>query len=153
MPYFTYPTNVLTPDIEFLADENGLITVSHTILPDGIEPDEQGKKYAIKGSFVDKDGKILKPTFSAESVTFDTDPVGILFASVNVTYGPAMGAIMYRGRIRGEWFNWGDNDYVPALAKSVQEKLPGIDFVDGKGNVIYGPTSTEIPGVDEQSGE
>lgn len=151
MPYFTYPTDEVTPDIEFLAYEHGKRTISHTIVSDGIEPDKHGKKWAIKGSFIDKDGKVIKPTYGADSITFDTDPIGILFASVDVTNGPAHGAILTHGVIKADMFNWGDNDYKPSLAKSVKEKLPEIDFKDNSGGLVYGNTPNEIPGVD--SGE
>lgn len=151
MPYFTYPISQVTPDIEFLAYEHGKRTISHSIVNDGLEPDKNGQIWAIKGSFIDKDGKVIKPTYGEDSITFSSDPIGILFATVNVTHGAAHGAILTHGTIKADMFNWGEYDYKPELAKSVKEKLPEIDFIDNSGGLVYGSNGSapsEIKGVE-----
>lgn len=136
--HYLHPTYVVEPTIEFLAHEKGLVTISHTIVPDGIEPNELGHKIAVKGSYIDKDGKVLKPTFTEDSVTFDSDPIGILFSSVDVTYGNADGAIMYKGIVQGDFMDWGDQEWNVKLGEAVHEKLPNIDFTDKAGNLVTG---------------
>ena len=136
--HFTYPTYVVEPTVEFLAHEKGLVTISHTIVADGIEPNELGHKIAVKGSYIDKDGKVLKPTFTEDSVTFDSDPIGILFANVDVTYGNADGAIMYKGIVQGDYMDWGDQEWSVKLGEAVHAKLPYIDFTDKQGNLVTG---------------
>lgn len=136
--HYIHPTYQVEPTVEFLAHEKGLVTFSHTIVPDGIEPNELGRKIAVKGSYIDKDGKVLNPTFTEDSVTFDSDPIGILFSSVDVTYGNADGAIMYKGIVQGDFMNWGDQEWNVQLGEAVHEKLPYIDFTDKQGNLITG---------------
>lgn len=136
--HYSYPTYQVEPTIEFLAHEKGLVTISHTIVPDGIEPNELGHKIAVKGSYIDKDGKVLKPTFTEDSVTFDSDPIGILFSSVDVTYGNADGAIMYKGIVQGDYMDWGDQEWNVKLGEAVHAKLPNIDFTDKAGNLVTG---------------
>lgn len=136
--HYKHPTYVVEPTPEFLAHEKGLVTYSHTIVPDGIEPNELGHKIAVKGSYIDKDGKVLTPTFTEDSVTFDSDPIGILFSSVDVTYGNADGAIMYKGIVQGDFMDWGDQEWNVKLGEAVHEKLPFIDFTDKKGNLVTG---------------
>lgn len=136
--HYKYPTYQVEPTIEFLAHEKGLVTFSHTIVPDGIEPNELGHKIAVKGSYIDKDGKVLKPTFTEDSVTFDSDPIGILFSNVDVTYGNADGAIMYKGIVQGDFMDWGDQEWNVKLGEAVHAKLPNIDFTDKAGNLVTG---------------
>ena len=101
--YQIYPTKKVGADIEFLAHEKGLLTINHMISNEGIDPDVDGNKYAIKGSFIDKDGKVVTPTYTASGVTFSADPIGILFATVNVTHGDAHGAVMLEFVVKGNW--------------------------------------------------
>lgn len=141
--HYKHPTYQVEPTPEFLAHEKGLVTISHTIVPDGIEANELGHKIAVKGSYIDKDGKVLKPTFTEDSVTFDSDPIGILFSSVDVTYGNADGAIMYKGIVQGDFMDWGDQEWNVQLGEAVHKKLPNIDFTDKKGSLITGIPATE----------
>lgn len=143
--FWTYPNQQIEVDVEFLAHEKGLLTVSRTIQPDGIEADEQGEKWVPKGSFIDKEGKVTIPKVSGESVSFDVEPVGILFSPVKVTHGPAYGALMIEGWVKGDYMNWGeDNEWNPKFGEAIHAILPGINFKDNEGNVVFGPTGDNV---------
>lgn len=138
--YWVYPTRTVEIDAEFIAHEKELLTVTKQIQPDGIEPDDQGEKWVKKGSFIDADGKVTVPTITSNSVTFSVPPVGILFSPVKVTYGPAYGAIMIKGWIKGDYFDWDEQEWSVELGEAVHKLLPEINFKDKEGHVVYGPT-------------
>lgn len=135
--FYQKTTRVVESDIEFLADEVVKDTFSHTIVADGIEADELGRKLVTKGSWIDKDGKKIVPTVTEDSITFDSDPIGLLFSTVDVTYGNADGAILYMGKIQGEWLDWGDQEWNTKYGQEIVKKLPLLRFVDKEGNMIY----------------
>lgn len=139
--HYTYPTRRVEIDAEFIAHEKELLTVTRQIEPDGVEADEAGQKWVSKGSFIDAEGKVTVPTISGTSITFDEDPVGILFSPVNVTYGPAYGALMIKGWIKGDYFDWDEEEWSVELGEAVHKLLPEINFKDSKGNIVYGPVS------------
>ena len=137
--YQIYPTKRVGADIEFLAHEKGLLTINHMISNEGIDPDVDGNKYAIKGSFIDKDGKVVKPTYTASGVTFSADPIGILFATVNVTHGDAHGAVMVKGVVKGNWLlacSQAKQKYNEKIGEKIVEALPGISVLGDDGSYV-----------------
>ena len=145
MAYWIKEDRFVDADAEFMALEYVKHTVSHTISDEGIEADARGKKYAVKGSFIDKDGKVTVPTVSASDLTFESDPIGILFHTVDVTDGPVDGAVLIIGTVMGEYIDWGEQEYSFELAKKLHEKLPLINVEDKAGRWIYGNFSSEGP--------
>lgn len=141
--YQIYPVREVHITPEFLAHEKGLITYSHTIAPakdqpiGAAMPDEIGKVWIPRGSFIDKDGKVTEPTVTADDVTFAEPPIGILFSDVDVTYAPADGAIMIEGWVKGDYMCWGDYDWNVKYGQAIHKLLPGIKFKDFAGNVVY----------------
>lgn len=142
--FWEYPTKQIDVDIEFLAHEKELLTVSRTIQPDGAIQYDDGNLWIPKGSFIDKDGKVTVPTITANDVTFNEPPIGILFSAVKVTYGPAYGAVMIKGWVKGDYMDWGDYEWTTDYGKAVHKVLPEINFKDKAGNVIQGYTGEEI---------
>lgn len=140
--YWKKVTKGVVTDAEFLAHEKGLLTVSRTIMPDGIEADDAGEKWVPKGSYIDKDGKMTVPTVTADSVTFDNPPIGILFSPVKVTNGPDAGAVMIEGWVKGDYMDWGDQEWNKSLGEAVHKLLPGINFKANDGTIIYGAASS-----------
>ena len=136
--YYQKTTRVVDSDIEFLADEVVKDTFPMTIKDDGIEANDRGHKIVEKGSWIDKDGKKVVPTVTEDNVTFDSDPVGLLFSSVDVTYGPAFGSILYMGKVQGNWLDWGeDKEWNVKYGEAIVKILPLLRFVDDEGNMIY----------------
>lgn len=142
--FWEYPYRTVEVDIEFLAHEKGLLTTSRTISDEGIEADDNGRKWVKKGSFIDKDGKVTVPTVDDSTVTFENPPVGLLFSPVNVTYGPAHGALMIAGWVKGDYMDWGEKEWKPEYGKAVHDILPDISFIDKKGNIITGAAESEV---------
>lgn len=100
---------------------------NHTLDPEGIEANEYGQKYAHKGDFIDKDGKVITLTGSGSELTFSADPVGILTETVNLTYGKQVGSILRTGEIDAEELHYPEEvEYDPGFNKTIEEKLPGI---------------------------
>lgn len=108
--------------------------VSCTVSDAGVEADERGKKFVPAGTILDGDGKAVKITNSGttESPTysFSGEPKGILFETVEVTYGPQPGALMVDGSVNAERLQGEiDEEAVQELVK----KMPFIKFfVDGQ---------------------
>lgn len=84
-------------------------TISCTVSDEGIEADEQGRRLVPAGSFLDAGGKVVT---AAEG-----EMVGILFDTVDVTYGPQPGALLIDGAVD-------------------TERLPDIQAVDSVQNLI-----------------
>lgn len=143
--YWTYPTREVFVDAEFMAHEHGKLTVSHTISNEGLEADEHGHKYAQKGSYIDKDGKVVVPTVTSSTIEFSSQPIGILFHTIDVTNGPEDGAILIKGTVMGDYMDWGEQEYNFDLAKSLHKALPLINVEDKAGRWIYGSFSSEGP--------
>ena len=145
MAYWIKEDRSVDADAEFMALEYGKHTVSHTISDEGVEADARGKKYVIKGSFIDKDGKVTTPSVTASEITFEQAPIGILFHTVDVSDGPVDGAILIIGTVMGEYIDWGEQEYSFDLAKSLHKALPLINVEDKAGRWIYGSFSSEGP--------
>lgn len=133
---WVYGKRKVQPDAEFIAHEKSLICVSREIYPDGLEADEDGLIYAQKGSFIDKDGKVTVPTVTSNSISFTSDPVGILFSPVDVTNGENYGAVMIEGWVKGDYMDWDENEWTEEYGQALVKLMPGIRFKDKAGNVI-----------------
>lgn len=102
------------------------------IKPDGIEADEYGMKYAHKGSFIDKEGKVITLTDAEGTLTFSADPIGILTERLNLTYGERVGSILQHGLIQAEYLPYPEGvTYTAKYDDAIKEKLPLIQ--------TYGP--------------
>ena len=98
-----------------------------------VTADTEGKKSVLAGSLLDKDGKAVKVTRGGSSVAytyaFSTEPVGILFATTEVTHGPQAGALMIAGSVNTERLQ---GEYLVDAVDQLVEKMPFIKFfVDG----------------------
>lgn len=118
---------------EFLRNEH-YENITCTVLDTGVTADTEGKKFVLAGSLLDKDGKVVKVARSGSSgaytYTFSTEPVGILFATTEVTYGQQAGALMIAGSLiqHGAAAGGIPGDAVDQMV----EKMPFIKFfVDG----------------------
>lgn len=79
---------------EFLASEK-YVNFTTTISNVGVKADEYGRKYVLAGTVIDVDGKAATTEGVATKAA-----AGILFATVDVTYGPQPGALMVEGYVR-----------------------------------------------------
>ena len=117
---------------EFLRNEH-YENITCTVLDTGVTADTEGKKFVLAGSLLDKDGKVVKVARSGSSgaytYTFSTEPVGILFAPTEVTYGQQAGALMIAGSVNTERLQ---GEYLVDAVDQMVEKMPFIKFfVDG----------------------
>lgn len=117
---------------EFLRNEH-YENITCTVLDTGVTADTEGKKSVLAGSLLDKDGKVVKVTRSGNSgaytYAFSTEPVGILFATTEVTHGPQAGALMIAGSVNTERLQ---GEYLVDAVGRLVEKMPFIKFfVDG----------------------
>ena len=87
-----------TNDMEILVTPANLVTFSGTVLATNATADENGRKYAIAGSLIDKDGTLVKQTGVSGSETLTTIPVGVLYKTVDVTDGDMPCALVEIGR-------------------------------------------------------
>lgn len=110
-------------DMEILVTEKNLVTFSGTVLASNITvADENGRKYVKAGSFIDETGAVIKPGSS----TFDGEPVGILYQTVDVTNGDASGSIIVEGYLREDRVFDGFDEGAKTAAKA---KVPNINFI------------------------
>lgn len=148
--YQIYPTKRVEADIEFMAHEVGKLTINHMISSEGIDPDVDGNKYVKKGTFIDADGKVSTPTYTASGVTFSKPPIGILFATVNVTHGDAHGALLVKGVVKGEWLlacSEAKQKYNDKIGEKIVEALPGISVLSDNGSYVAAKPSAAGAGA------
>lgn len=112
-----------TIEKEFLASDK-VVAFTGTVLPDGIEPDEQGKKIVHKGSLIATSGKVITV---ADGGTFSETPAGILMDALDVTYDPQPASLLVEGYVIGARLNLG-TDYTAAIGEKIHEALPEIKF-------------------------
>ena len=109
-------------DMEILVTENNLVTFSGTVLASNVtQADENGKKYVKAGSFIDATGAVVKPS----GTSFDGNPVGILYETVDVTYGDAPASIIVEGYLREDRIFDGFEEDAKTAVKA---KVPNIKF-------------------------
>ena len=118
---------------EFLKSER-YQNISCTVSDTGVTADEYGKKFVLAGTLLDAAGKAVKITRSgsADAYTYalSADPAGILFDTVEVTYGPQPGALMIDGSVNTERLQ---GNYVVESVQQLVVKMPFIKFfVDGQ---------------------
>lgn len=128
--YLTKKTYENSP--EFLRNEH-FENVTCTVLDTGTSANAEGKKFVMAGTLLDQDGKAVKVTRSGSAgsytYAFSTEPVGILFATTEVTHGPQAGALMVSGSVNTERL---PGDYLIDAVGQLVEKMPFIKFfVDG----------------------
>ena len=117
---------------EFLRNEH-YENITCTVSDTGVTADTEGRKSVLAGSLLDKDGKAVKVTRAGSSgaytYAFSTEPVGILFATTEVTHGPQAGALMIAGSVNTERLQ---GEYLVDAVDQMVEKMPFIKFfVDG----------------------
>lgn len=130
---------------EFLRNEH-YENVTCTVLNTGVAADAEGKKFALAGSLLDQDGKMVKVTRSGSAgsytYAFSTEPAGILFATTEVTHGPQAGALMIAGSVNTERL---PGDYVVEAVDQLIEKMPFIKFfVDGSLRIKAAPATPTV---------
>lgn len=81
--------------MEILASDANLVTFSVTVLAD-----EHNKKYIKAGSLIDETGAVVKEVLNSEEYELSSIPVGILYNTVDVTYGDAPASIIVEGYLR-----------------------------------------------------
>ncbi len=109
---------------EFLASQH-YINFTTTITDVGVVPDDNGKKYVLGGTIIGTDGKAV----AADGSTVVANPVaGILFATVDVTYGPQPGALMAEGYVLEARLQQADESGVllAAIKTSLNTNCPKI---------------------------
>lgn len=113
----------------FLASEH-YINFTKTALDTNVVADENGKKYVVAGSLLSETGKVVKITRSGSSgsytYAFSEDPVGIVFSTVDVTYGSQPVATMVEGYVITERLQ---GEYIPEAIADLKAKLPNIKFM------------------------
>nr|DAL80225.1 MAG TPA: Head decoration protein [Caudoviricetes sp.] len=118
---------------EFLKSEK-YQNISCTVNDTGVTADEYGKKFALAGTLLDKDGNTVKITRSGSSGSYtyalSAAPAGILFDAVEVTHGPQPGALLIDGSVDAERLQ---GSYVVEAIQQLIAKMPFIKFfVDGQ---------------------
>jgi len=109
-------------DLEILVTEKNLVAFSGTVLASNVkQADENGKKYVKAGSFIDETGAVVTPSGS----TFTGNPIGILYKTVDVTYGDAPASIIVEGYLRENRIFDGFESDAKTAAKA---KVPNIKF-------------------------
>lgn len=108
-------------DMEILASNANLVTFSGTVLADGATADEHGKKYIKAGSLIDETGAVVTAIEDALTGT----PVGILFTTVDVTYGDMPCSLVVEGYLRADRVLDG---YSEAAKTAIKTALPNIKF-------------------------
>ena len=108
-------------DMEILVTEKNLVTFSGTVVASGVESNAEGKKIVKAGSFIDAAGAVVKPS----GTSFEGDPIGILYKTVDVTNGDAPASIIVEGYLREDRIFDGFQDQAKTAAKA---KVPNIRF-------------------------
>ncbi|WP_270943111.1 hypothetical protein [Romboutsia lituseburensis] len=113
----------------FLASEH-YINFTKTAVDTNVVADENGKKYVVAGSLLSETGKVVKITRSGSSgsytYAFSENPIGIVFSTVDVTYGSQPVATMVEGYVITERLQ---GEYIPDAIADLKAKLPNIKFM------------------------
>lgn len=130
---------------EFLRNEH-YENITCTVLDTGVTADAEGKKFVLAGNLLDKDGKTVKVTRSGSAgsytYAFSADPVGILFATTEVTHGQQAGALMIAGSVNTERL---PGDYMVDAVDQLVERMPFIKFfVDGSLRIKAAPAAPTV---------
>lgn len=112
-------------DMEILVTPANLVTFSGTVLAINATADENGKKYVLSGSLIDKDGTVVKQTGGSGAETLSTTPVGVLYKTVDVTEGDMPCALVVEGYLRADRVLDG---YAEKGISAIKTALPNIKF-------------------------
>lgn len=113
-------------DMEILITDANLVTFTGTVLAANVtEADEHGKKYVLSGSLIDVDGNVITQTGELGSETLSTTPVGILYKTVDVTYGDVPGSFIVEGYLRADRVLDG---FADKAITAIKAALPNIKF-------------------------
>lgn len=121
-----WKTNQYTNNMEILANDANLVTLSKTLLSTGVTADENGKKYVLAGALIDKDGNVVKQNGSGGSETLSTTPIGVLFTNVEVTNGDMPCSLVVEGYLRADRVLDG---FAEAAVTAIKKALPEIKFI------------------------
>lgn len=113
-------------EMEILCSDVNLATFSGTVLAANITTgDEHGKKYVLAGTFIDKDGNVVKQTGTAGAETLSTVPVGVLYKTVDVTNGDQPCSLVVEGYLRADRVLDG---FADKAITAIKAALPKITF-------------------------
>lgn len=114
---------ILENQPEFLKSQ-AYQNMSCTVNSETVAADEQGRKYVYGGSLLDEERKVVEITRSGSAgayrYSFSSNPVGILFKTVDVTHGSQPGALLIDGsvnveRLQGAYLVEAVSDLIPFL--------------------------------------
>lgn len=114
-----------TNSMEILVTDANLATFTGTVKRDGVIADESGKKYALAGSVIDAEGNVVTETGDTGSETVSSTPVGILFRTVDVTYGDMPCSLVVEGYLRADRVLDG---FADSTITAIKAALPNIKF-------------------------
>lgn len=114
-----------TNDMEILVTNANLVTFSGTVLSAGALADEHGKKYVKAGTLISATGAVITQTGSAGSETLSATPVGILYDTVDVTYGDMPASLVVEGYIRLDRVL---APFATAAQNLIKTALPNVKF-------------------------
>lgn len=112
-------------DMEILVTPQNLITFSGTVLSAGVTADEHGKKYVKAGTLISATGAIVTQTGSSGSETLSAAPVGILYDTVDVTYGDMPASFIVEGYVRKDRVL---SSFATAAQTLIKTALPNVKF-------------------------
>lgn len=113
-------------DMEILVTEKNLVKFSGTVLAANVTvADEHGRKYVKVGTLIDKDGNVVKQTGGSGSETLTTTPVGVLYATVDVTDGDMPCSLVVEGYLRADRVLDG---FADKAIQAIKAALPNITF-------------------------
>ena len=108
-------------DMEILVTEKNLVAFSGTVVSAGVDTNPEGRKIVKAGSFIDAAGAVVKPS----GTSFEGNPIGILYKTVDVTNGDAPASIIVEGYLREDKIFDGFEEDAKTAAKA---KVPNIRF-------------------------
>lgn len=114
-----------TNDMEILVTPANLVTFSGTVLAAGVVANSEGKKIVLAGSLIDSDGNVVTQTGTAGSETLSTTPVGVLYKTVDVTYGDQPCSLIVEGYLRKDRVI---DTFATAAVSLIKTALPNINF-------------------------
>lgn len=112
-------------DLEILVTSANLVTFTATVSSTGVTADEHGKKYVKAGSLIDANGAVVTQTGTAGSETLSSTPVGILYDTIDVTYGNMPAAIIVEGYVRKDRVL---ASFATAAQTLIKTALPNVRF-------------------------
>lgn len=121
MAYYRKGYKKYAGDKRIMKTSDGKVAFTATVVPEGIEPNEEGRLLVPIGTPIDVNGQICTWTGS----DFDNTPVGITDYTVDVTFGNETVARIEEGWFFGEALNWGEDvEYSQEIYEKMKEYLP-----------------------------